>query len=226
VVRLNVRQCCLYDARYSPRASLPGRWRYLLPEQRRSTVSAGITRPSSLLSAHAPDQTPPADFGVPRSTGPCRLLRAPAGGWPFPTLSLRSLHRRLGPYPATPERCVCPLLPARHRPPLRVKRIGSRNIPQHSFPRGEISGLQPFSHVQAPMLAWPSGCSDRQGTESLRPPGRPYTPGSTRALAGRRLRHRYVSESGQLTRQDLCGHSPPLTCWIAVLSAAPDPESP
>ena len=61
----------------------------------------------------------------PISIGLCRLLRVPAGGWPFPTLSLRSLHRRLGPYPATPERCGCPLLPARHRPPLRVKRIGA-----------------------------------------------------------------------------------------------------
>ncbi len=62
---------------------------------------------------------------VPISTSLCRLLRAPAGRWPFPTLSLRSLHGRLGPYPATTEQCTCPFLPTRHRSPLRVKRIDS-----------------------------------------------------------------------------------------------------
>ena len=45
----------------------------------------------------------------------------------------------------------------------------SRNT---AFRGGSFSGLQPFSHVQAPLLAWPSGCSDRQGSMSLRPPGR------------------------------------------------------
>ena len=59
------------------------------------------------------------------STDLCRLRRAPAGSWPFPTLSLRSLYRCLDPYPATTSRCVCPLLPDGHRPLLRVKKIGS-----------------------------------------------------------------------------------------------------
>ena len=62
---------------------------------------------------------------IPISSRPCRLLRAPAGKWPFPTLSLRSLHGRLGPYSVTTEQCICPFLPARHRSPLRVKRIDS-----------------------------------------------------------------------------------------------------
>ena len=70
------------------------------------------------------------------------------------------------------------------------------------------------------MLVWPSGCSDRQGSIPPRPPGRihraapaplPVTGSGT-----------YVSESGQLTRQDLCGRLPSLTCWIAALSAALD----
>ena len=51
----------------------------------------------------------------------------------------------------------------------------------------------------------------------------PYTPRRTRTVTGYKLRHRYVSESGQLTRQDLGQLLPPRTCWIAALSAAPSP---
>ncbi len=35
-----------------------------------------------------------------------------------------------------------------------------------------ISRLQPFTHVQAPILAWPANCSDRGTLSSSRPPGR------------------------------------------------------
>jgi hypothetical protein len=35
-----------------------------------------------------------------------------------------------------------------------------------------FSRLQPFVNLQAPILAWPTDCSDHQGTVSLRPPGR------------------------------------------------------
>ena len=44
----------------------------------------------------------------------CRLLSAPAGRWPFPTLSLRPLRRCSDPYPATLLGCTCPLLHRRH----------------------------------------------------------------------------------------------------------------
>ncbi len=91
----------------------PSAYPMVLPSSRTvsRTVSVGVTQPSLLILAHAPDQNPPANFGFPISTGLCRLLRAPAGRWPFPTLSLRSLYRRLGPYPATTSRCTCPFLP-------------------------------------------------------------------------------------------------------------------
>jgi hypothetical protein len=63
---------------------LPRRGRYLLPEQRLSTVSAGVTRPSSLLLAHAPGQHPPLDFGFPYfdrslqvATSPCWTMALP-----------------------------------------------------------------------------------------------------------------------------------------------------
>ena len=127
------------------------------------TASVGITRPSSLILAHAPVQNPPADFGFPIPAGLCRLLRAPAGRWTFPTLSLRSLYRRLGPY------------------------------------------------LQAPILAWPTGCTDHQGTMSLRPPGRIH-----RAV----LAPLPVASSGITTCPNqtidttgLVRASPSLTCW-------------
>ena len=75
---------------------------------------------------------------IPISTGLRRLLRAPAGRWPFPTLSLRSLYRCLGPCPATIERCTRPFLPAQRRPLLRVKKIGSWKIPTTQLYVGEV----------------------------------------------------------------------------------------
>ncbi len=78
-------------------------------------TSKGVTPSSSLIQAHAPDQIPPAAF-VPSLAGLCRLLPAPAGRWPFPTLSLRTFPWVPGPVPRQPERCTCPFLPVRHRP--------------------------------------------------------------------------------------------------------------
>ena len=61
--------------------------------------SEDVTPPSSLLRTHAPDQNPPAFFGFPYSTGPCRLLSAPAGSWTFPVLSPQFFPWVSGPLP-------------------------------------------------------------------------------------------------------------------------------
>jgi len=57
---------------------------YRQPERCRSTVSVGVTRPSSLLPAHAPDHNPLADFGCPYfdkslqvATSPCWEMALP-----------------------------------------------------------------------------------------------------------------------------------------------------
>ena len=71
----------------------------------------------------------PSASVVPVPSGLCRLCRVPAASRPFPTLSLRSLYRRLGPYPATLGRCIYPFLPARPRPLHRVNCIGSWKDP-------------------------------------------------------------------------------------------------
>ena len=59
------------------------------------------------------------------SAGLCRLLQAPAGRWPFPALSLQSLHGCLDPYPAASPRCICPFLPGEHRPHVRSETFGT-----------------------------------------------------------------------------------------------------
>ena len=55
----------------------------------------------------------------PRSDGLCRLLPAPAGHRPFPTLSLPILPHVSGPLLRLLPGCACPLLPPRHWPSPR-----------------------------------------------------------------------------------------------------------
>ena len=88
-------------------------------------ASEGATPLSSLLRTHAPDQNPPVVFGFPYSTGPRRLLPAPAGKWSFPTLSLQSFHRCLDPYPGTPLWCPHPFLPRESQPHPRCTESGA-----------------------------------------------------------------------------------------------------
>ena len=92
----------------------------------------------------------------------CRLLRAPAGRWPFPALSLQSLRRCLDPYPAASLQCICSLLPEGQRPHLRRQRFGTPGYPYNATSTGLLfSGLQSFLYVQAPTLARPPGCTHR-----------------------------------------------------------------
>ncbi len=123
---------------------------------------------------------------VPIPMSLCRLPPAPAGNWPFPTLSLQSLRRRLDPYPAVSSRCFCSLLPQRQRPHLRRHRFGTPNYPCNATSTGNsFSGLrfdrltalstaegQSFRYVQAPTLARPPGCTHRCGTLPTGQPGR------------------------------------------------------
>ena len=155
---------------------------------------------------------------IPISAGPCRLLRAPAGRWSFPTLSLRSLYRCLDPYPVTALRCSCPFLPGSHRPHLTCKKFRPmKNILLTALRRKISRGCNHSFIFRLPYLLDPLAVL----TSSFLLAIGPYTPRSTCSVTGYKLRHRYVSESGQLTRQDLGRLPPPHTCWIAALSAAP-----
>ena len=123
---------------------------------------AGVTRPSSLLRTHAPDLDAPRAFAFARRLGLRRLMRAPAANRPFPTLSLQSLSRRLDPYPVVMSRCFSSFLPKTQRPHITRDTFGSPDNPcMATSAGGLISGLQSFTHVQAPRLARPPGCSRR-----------------------------------------------------------------
>ena len=125
-------------------------------------TSEGVTPPSSLLRAHAPDHSPPHASVTPRWWGLCRLSRVPAGPWPFPTLSLPSLCRCLDPYPAVSVRCTCPPLPQRQRPHVTRNPFGTREKPCKTISTGSaITGVQSFANVQAPTLARPPDRSHR-----------------------------------------------------------------
>ena len=164
---------------------------YYPSRSRLQAAWAGVTRPSSLLRTHAPDRDAPWAFALARSLGLRRLLRAPAANRPFPTLSLQSLPRCLDPYPAAISRCTCSFLPGRRRPHLTKDRFGSPDNPcMATSTGGLISGLQSFTHVQAPRLARPPGCSRR----FLRRAARPFTPRISRLVTCPELRYRYVCE--------------------------------
>jgi len=126
------------------------------------TTSECITTPSSLIRAHAPDHKPLDVYGFTSTSSLCRLPSAPAGLWPFPTLSPRSLYGCLDPYPVVSFRCLCSFLPGRLRPHVRVKTFGTQDSPCNAASTGEtLSGLQSFVYLQAPILARPPSCTYR-----------------------------------------------------------------
>ena len=102
--------------------------------------------------------------------GLCRLLRAPAGRWSFPTLSPQSLCRRLDPYPVDLHRCNCLLLPDRHRPRLRFHRLGARKRPTTRLHCG--SSFRGCSHSLMFRLPHWLGPLTAPTAEELRPTGR------------------------------------------------------
>jgi len=165
-------------------------------------MSEGITPPSSLILAHAPDQNPPAVFDLTITTGLCRLPQAPAGRWPFPTLSLHSLHRRLDPCPAVSFRCTCPLLPGRQRPHLKRDRFGTPKIlPAMQLQQGRASrGCSHSLMFRLPRSLDPQVAPTAE-SQSLQGGWAVYTTHSSvgylpRDVASLRIRH------GQLIRLD------------------------
>ena len=126
-------------------------------------TSEDVTLPSSLLRAHAPDHVPPpASRHCPWPGGLCRLSPVPAGRWPFPTLSLQSVRRRLDPYPAAFLGCLCPLLLQEHRPHVTGNTFGTRSVTLRcNFAGRRFRGCSHSMTFQAPTLARPPGCTHR-----------------------------------------------------------------
>lgn len=104
----------------------------------------------------------------------CRLLRAPAGRRPFPALSPRIFLQAPGPLPRRSPWCIDSFLPMGHRPSPFPKQVG---MPQKSrattSARRLFSGLQSFTHVQAPGFARHPGRSHRRSGPLDPHPGQP-----------------------------------------------------
>ena len=159
-----------------------------------------------------------ASVREPCAAGLCRLRSAPAAMRTFPTLAPDSVWRRLDPYPAVVLRCLYPFLPGGQRPCHRDKQLGPPNGPcLATSTGGDLSGLQSFTQVQAPPLAWPPGCTHRQTSACLGRPGRIHQ-AELRVVTNPEHWHRYVPEAGN-------GHGGTCTRWTPSLSAAPVPES-
>jgi hypothetical protein len=134
-------------------------------------ISEDVTLPSQLLWTHAPDRIPPNASVFPCTLGLCRLSPVPAGKRPFPTLSPQSLYRCKDPYPAAFLRCSCPFLPEGLRSHSCSERFDTPIIRRYATSTtGDISRLQSFHNVQAPILVRPSGCTHHWTSKC---PGRP-----------------------------------------------------
>jgi hypothetical protein len=90
----------------------------------------------------------------PRSVGPCRLLPAPAGRWPFPTLSPQVFPRVPGPLPRWALWCIRPFLPMEQRPSPHIYWVGSHNEPYSDFTTGVY-----FGAAVIPSCSGPQACS-------------------------------------------------------------------
>ena len=149
------------DAHHAPRAPLP--LQGVTPPGVASPATwKGITLPSSLIWAHAPDQLPPTHFGLGLApwvlAGCCQPLLEDG---PSRRYLRKSFPRCLDPYPGGTLWCIRPFLPIEHRPSPHIYWVGSHTNRIATSLREFISGLQSFRHVQAPRFAHHPGRSYR-----------------------------------------------------------------
>ncbi len=136
-------------------------------------VSVGVTQPSSLFLAHAPDQNPHTEFGCPYFDMSLQVATSPCWKMALPDVISAIFVWALGSVPRhDPTVLFFRFFPLDIGLPLGSRRSARKIFPQRSFVWGRISGLQSFVYLQAPILAWPTDCSDLQGSMSLQPPGR------------------------------------------------------
>ena len=179
------------DIHQAPRAPLLLRG-VTSPEATFKIASMGVAPPSLLIRAHVPIPNPPLGLASALPHGLRRLLSAPAGSGTFPALSLQSLCRCSDPYPVAPRWCTLPVTSQQASDSPQWKRVRRARLSLRQLQQGAgISGLQSFTHVRAPTLAWPPGCSHREASRET-PGGRAvYT---TQHSVG----HQYLRQSRRL----------------------------
>ena len=161
-------------------------------------ISCNIDRRYSTLLAHTGScarPKPSRNLGLsPCASSLCRLLRAPAGSWPFPTLSPQSLYRCLDPYPAALRRCFRSFLPGEHRPHLSLNRFGALEPPSHSnfYDGHHFRGCSHSFMFRLPYLldlqVAPTSTALRHRA------ARPFTPRNERAVTLHEPWYRYIPE--------------------------------
>jgi len=137
-----------------PRSVLPPWGRRLAPPRRTLLLllhSYGLMRQTFAL-------LPP--LALPRASGLCRLLPAPAGQRFFPMLSLRVFPKMPGLLPRRFAGCSYLLLPRQHRPSPKGDGSAIRVVPPQRLPGGaSFSQLRSFLYVQASQFACHPGRS-------------------------------------------------------------------
>jgi len=129
------------------------------------TTSEGITPPSSLILAHAPNQIPPSDFVI--------LFQRVLAGCRQPLLGDGPSRRYLrNPYigawtptPWCPSGAFTRFFPEDIGLTLPNRRSTHQIFPAMQLQQGADSRLQSFSNVQAPILARPPDCTYRYGSQ-------------------------------------------------------------
>ena len=132
-------------------------------------ASESVTPPSSLIRAHASDQIPPTDSGVPCQrvfAGCCQSL---LGDGPSRRYLCKSFPGCLDPYPVGSRKCTYPLLPSATSAFPPWDRGRRRENPVQRLLNGpDISGRQSFTNVQASKFASHPGRSYRCGSKAHR----------------------------------------------------------
>ena len=123
----------------------------------RWTISEGITPPSSLLRAHAPDQHPPSASGRPLCTRSLQVAASPCWLLALPDIISVILMEVLGPLPRRARQLHMPissLTTAASRQEIRVRhtrtslqgdfhRVGTFRGCSHSITFGLLHSLDP-----------------------------------------------------------------------------------
>ena len=139
----------LYREPLHPRAGVTS------PRHGSEPVSPSIALALSLPTSSCAGPLPQPRVS-PCASGLCRLLRAPAGDRPFPTLSLRIVLSVLGHLPRLLSWCSYPFLPTRRRPSRNPQPVGAseKNL-YGNFCRGGFLGAAAIRSSSGPLICLP-----------------------------------------------------------------------
>jgi len=145
-----------------PRAPLHV-WGVTPPVVHSHITSAGVTPPSSLLRAHAPDQKAPIGFGFPYSNRSLQVVVTPCCQMALPDVISANLSLRAR--TPTPAASVVHTPVSTHKtsafPEMSSGRRSREDPCYGNFSMGDFSRLQSFVYLQARRFARHSGCSHR-----------------------------------------------------------------